>query len=218
LFTLTPVGKHGLDKAAIWWDTYQLTLWCEYGDRPHPWRPAHYQFSKPRDWLITVAPYALGVLQILRVVVNVATPIGTLANVDLASIKDNLDAMDKLLDQLPTQLPDVPAAPGQAAQPIQADGPELRALRALLTELDPNRTFKGMHVCRDPVRRYPVGLPGLLHGLRPRSRSETDSVGRVRLGRSGSVKVSGPGLRIYWRPYQRTQTAAVGRGVHINRL
>jgi internalin A len=149
-FTLTPVSKHGLDKAAVWRDTYQLTLWCEHGDRPHPWRPAHYEFSKPRDWLITVAPYALGVLQILRVVVNVAAPIGTLADVDLASIKDDLDAMDKLLDQLPTQLPDAPAAPGQAAQPIQADGPELRALRALLTELDPNRTFNGMHVVATP--------------------------------------------------------------------
>jgi hypothetical protein len=153
LFTLTPVRKHGLDKAAVWRDTYQLTLWCEHADRPHPWQPAHYQFNKPREWLITVAPYALGVLQILRLAVNVAAPIGTLAGVDLASIKDDLDAMDKLLDQLPTQLhdaPAAPAAPGQAAQPIRADGPELRALRGLLTELDPNRTFNGMHVVEIP--------------------------------------------------------------------
>jgi len=150
LFTLTPVRKHGLDKAAVWRDTYQLTLWCEHGDRPHPWGPAHYTFSKPREWLITVAPYALGVLQILRLAVNVAAPIAILGNVDLASIKDDLDAMDKLLDQLPAQLPDAPAAPGQPVRLIQPDGPELRALRALLTELDPNRTFNGMHVVPTP--------------------------------------------------------------------
>jgi hypothetical protein len=38
LFTLTPVTKRGLDKAAVWQDTYRLALWCEYDDQPHPWR------------------------------------------------------------------------------------------------------------------------------------------------------------------------------------
>ena len=171
LFTLTPVRKHGLDKAAVWRDTYQLTLWCEHADRPHPWQPAHYQFNKPREWLITVAPYALGVLQILRLAVNVVAPITTLAGVDLASIKDDLDAMDKLLDQLPTQLPDAPAAPGQVALPIQADGPELRALRALLTELDPNRTFNGMHVVPTPSGDIRWVCQDHYTAYNPRSRS-----------------------------------------------
>jgi internalin A len=151
LFTLTPVSRRGLDKAAVWQDTYRLTLWCEYDDQPHPWQPAEYKFHRPRDWLVTVAPYALVVLKILRLAVNVAAPIATgpiatLADVDLESVRDDLDAMDKLLDQLPPHRPDTLAASGQAAQSIQAEGPELRALRALLTELDPNRTFNGMHV------------------------------------------------------------------------
>jgi hypothetical protein len=34
------VGKHGLDKAAAWQDRYQLTLWCEHADQPHPWPPS----------------------------------------------------------------------------------------------------------------------------------------------------------------------------------
>jgi hypothetical protein len=34
LCTLTPVGKHGLDKAAALKDRYQLTLWCGHGDQP----------------------------------------------------------------------------------------------------------------------------------------------------------------------------------------
>lgn len=148
LFTLTPVSKRGLDKAAVWQDTYQLTLWCEHDDQPHLWPPARYQFSRPKDWMVTVAPYALGVLYILRLAVKVTVPITALA--DLASIKDDLDAMGKLLDQFPKQLPGITAAPGQAAQSIRADGPELRALRALLTELDPKRKFNGMH---------PVAIP-----------------------------------------------------------
>jgi hypothetical protein len=150
-FTLTPVSKRGLGKAAFWQDTYQLTLWCEHDDKPHRWLPAQYPFHKPRDWWITVAPYALVVLKTLRLVVNVAAPIATLpiaalADVDLESVKDDLDAMDRLLGQLPSDIPDALAASSQSAQFIQADGPELRALRALLTELDPNRNFNGMHV------------------------------------------------------------------------
>jgi hypothetical protein len=176
LFTLTPVAKHGLekalDKAAVWQDTYQLTLWCEHADQPHPWPPARYQFTKPRDWLVTIAPYALSVLNILRLAANVGMPIATLANVNLQRVKDDLEAMGKLLEQLPTQPPHHPAAAGQAVQPVQADGPELRTLRALLTELDPKRTFKGMHavatpsedtrwVCQDHYPAYNPGLPPL---------------------------------------------------------
>jgi len=169
LFTLTPVSKRGLDKAAVWQDAYQITLWCEHADQPHPWQPAQYQFNKPKDWLITVAPYALGVLKVLRLAVKVTVPIATLADADLGSIKDDLDAMGKLLDQLPKKLFDSHAAPDQT-QVTQADGPDLRALRALLTELDPNRTFNGMHVvaippadirwvCQDHYAAYPPPLP-----------------------------------------------------------
>jgi hypothetical protein len=150
LFTLTPVSKRGLDKAAVWQDTYRLTLWCEHDDQPHPWKPAQYQFNRTRDWLITIAPYALGVLNILRLAVSISVPVGTLANSDLGSIKDDLEAMNQLLDQVPKQISDASTVPGQTAQSIQADGPELRALRALLTELDPDRTFKGMHVAAAP--------------------------------------------------------------------
>jgi hypothetical protein len=147
-------------------------LWCEHADQPHPWPPARYQFTKPRDWLVTIAPYALSVLNILRLAANVGMPIATLANVNLQRVKDDLEAMGKLLEQLPTQPPHHPAAAGQAVQPVQADGPELRTLRALLTELDPKRTFKGMHavatpsedtrwVCQDHYPAYNPGLPPL---------------------------------------------------------
>ena len=39
LFILPRVGKHGLDKAAVWQDRYQLRLWCGHADQPHPGRP-----------------------------------------------------------------------------------------------------------------------------------------------------------------------------------
>jgi hypothetical protein len=150
LFTLTPVRKRGLDKAVVWQDAYHLALWCEHADKPHPWQPARYQFNRPRDWLITVAPYALGVLKILRLTVNVAAPIGILADVDLDSIKDDLDAMHRMLDQFPTQLPDAPTAPDQAVQPIQADGPELRALRPYSPSLTPTGSSTGCMLSRHP--------------------------------------------------------------------
>ena len=134
-------------------DTYRLTLWCEYDDQPHPWQPAEYKFHRPRDWLVTVAPYALVVLKILRLAVNVAAPIATgpiatLADVDLESVRDDLDAMDKLLDQLPPHRPDTLAASGQAAQSIQAEGPELRALRANSPSLIPTGRSTGCTLLR----------------------------------------------------------------------
>jgi internalin A len=170
LFTLTPVTKHGLDKAAVWQDGYQLTLWCEHADQPHPWPPARYQFSRPSDWLVTVAPYAIGVLQVLRVAAKVGMPIATLADVNLKGVKDDLETMGTLLQQLPTPSPAHRSAdPGQPVGAVEADGPELRALRALLFELDPKRTFNGMHVVADKpggdVRwvcqdHYPAYNPG----------------------------------------------------------
>jgi hypothetical protein len=90
------------------------------------------------------------VLNVLRIVVSVSGPVMTLANVNIGSIKDDLEAMGKLLDQIPEQISDAATSPGQAVQSTQADGPELRALRALLTELDPHRNFNGMHVVAMP--------------------------------------------------------------------
>jgi hypothetical protein len=119
-------------------------------DQPRPWPPARYQFSRPRDWLVTVAPYAIGVLQVLRVAAKVGMPIMTLADVNLKGVKDDLEAMGTLLQQLPTPPPAHRSAdPGQPVGAVKADGPELRALRVLLFELDPKVTFNGMHVVAD---------------------------------------------------------------------
>ena len=48
LFTLTPVSKRGLDKAAVWQDTYQLTLWCEHDDSRTSGRPRGISSVGPR--------------------------------------------------------------------------------------------------------------------------------------------------------------------------
>ena len=173
LFTLTPVTKEGLSKAAVWQDRYQLTVWCEHDDKPHPWPSACYQFTRPKDWLVTIAPYAIGVLRLLQLAAKVTRPVTLLADVDLKGINDDLEAMSSLLQQLPLPpQPRGPADPGQAVHPVQADGSELRALRALLTELDPRRTFNGMYVvatsswdvrwvCQDHYPAYNPGPPSI---------------------------------------------------------
>jgi hypothetical protein len=48
---------------------------------------------------------------------------------------------------------------------VRSEGPELRALRALLTELDPNRTFNGMYVVAIPSGDRPRQL-ACLHRFR----------------------------------------------------
>jgi internalin A len=152
LFTLTPLDKHGTERLAIGRDVYELTLWCEYLDQPHPWPNARYEVGRTADWLRTFGPHALRVLDVLRLALQLTVPGMILAGgADYKAVVERLDAMGKLLSVLPTRLPDQPADPGQASQAESAEGAGLRALRALLDSVDPDRHYGGLEVAHTPA-------------------------------------------------------------------
>jgi internalin A len=149
LYTLTPVAADGVHKAAVWQQRFFLQLWCEYDQQPHP-SDASYEFARDKDWWVRIGPHAQMVTRILRHILNVAAPVLTLGLPvgDLKESKDKLEAMDQLLDQLPAELPAELADPDYTDDPAVAEGAGLRALRALLGDLDPNRIFGGLLVAR----------------------------------------------------------------------
>jgi internalin A len=169
LYTLTPIEPHGLHKAAFWQQPFQLTLWCEHDQQPHRWPAARYTFTRDKDWWATLGPHALLVLRILRDVLRVATPALTLPLPvdDLKETKADLDAMGKLLDQLPARLSAQFPAPDLTDEPAMASRAALRALRVLLADLDRNRTFGDLNVVTTATHdvlwvcpvHYPIYVP-----------------------------------------------------------
>jgi hypothetical protein len=108
-------------------------------------------------------------MRILRHVLRVATPALTLplSVDDLREGKADLDAMGTLLDQLPAQLSDELSDPNYAEEPAVASGAGLRALRALLVDLDGHRAFGGLRVVPTATNdllwvcpvHYPIYIP-----------------------------------------------------------
>ena len=129
LYTLTPLNPRGVHKAAFWQQPFQLALWCEHDQQPHPWLAARYTFTRDKEWWVRLGPHALLVVRILRQVLHVASPALALPLPigDLKETKADLDAMGTLLDQLSNQLSNQLADPVIADEPAEASGAGLRA-------------------------------------------------------------------------------------------
>jgi hypothetical protein len=160
LFTLVPAQLHsperGLQRAiAALQERFRLTLWCEDPDQPHPWLPAQYEFSRPREWLQTVAPYALTISRLL----SASLPIVG-ATLDLAlpqayeDVRKQLELMKTLVAPLSDEeggaLPHLP----KYLRPSVAEGGALRTLRALIVELDPQQHFGDLRRVMAPSGDY----------------------------------------------------------------
>jgi CheY-like chemotaxis protein len=137
LFTLqeVPGGRAGTALRT----GYRLTLWCELPGGEHSWEPATYTFHETREWLRRIAPYALRVSNLLRMVVPVAAAVPgvILPDDDLKRIQHQLDLLKAVAAQLPAGLPADGGASGVRAE----EGAGLRALRGLLMDLDEARAF-----------------------------------------------------------------------------
>ena len=110
-----------------------------------------------------VAPYALRVSRLLRVVVPVAAALpGALANDDLKRVEQQLELLKAVAEQLPEQL----TTDGDAERVRAEEGAGLRALRTLLLAQDDIRAFGDLRkvvtatgdilwVCPEHERRLP---------------------------------------------------------------
>lgn len=118
---------------------YRLTLWCEMPGAEHAWEPATYTVDETREWLRRIAPYALRVAAVLRVVVPVAASVPgvVLSEPDLKRVQHQLDLVKAVAAQLPDDLPAATGVDGLRAE----EGAGLRTLRALLLAHDEHRRF-----------------------------------------------------------------------------
>jgi hypothetical protein len=57
LFTLTPQLQTAAQRLDLGRRHYRLTLWCELPGYWHPWQPASYSVSQPREWALRIRPY-----------------------------------------------------------------------------------------------------------------------------------------------------------------
>jgi hypothetical protein len=149
LFTLVTRGQRGLRQVVS--QGYQLHLWCEAEGHPHPVSrdgPGVYEFSRPRQWVRKVAPYANFVLGVLKTALPMVAPV-----VDAAAGKDTVKDWDyahhlELADATVKALPDeiapeahLESRPGILSEPERAG---LLTLHALLRDLDPNQEKLGL--------------------------------------------------------------------------
>jgi internalin A len=175
LFTLLPFRLSRGQRVQVWQTRYRLTLWCEHPGHEHPWKQASYEFTRPTGWFRTIAPYALVISRLLRLAVPLgsATLGAVLPASKLADLEGELDLMKTVAEK---------ALPDRAREELpyigeqgwrSAEGSGLRALRALLVELDPAMRFGDLRRVLTPsgdylwvcpqlhYREYDPGLPTL---------------------------------------------------------
>lgn len=156
---------------------YRLMLWCEHPDHWHPWTQASYELDPPKDWFTAIAPYASLVIRILQLAVpltgSIAVASQPAAQIEVASA--HLETMKAIVEDLPQPRPWDYDEIGQrqaTGKLTAAEGAALRALRALVFQLDPARDFGGLRrvqapsgdllwVCPDHYPEYDPGLPEL---------------------------------------------------------
>jgi len=175
LFTLVPQRPKRFAKLRAWQAQYRLTLWCEHPGQEHPCPSAQYDFSCTRERFREIAPYVLAVSQVLRAAIPLSSAaLGVLLREpQLKHLNRQLDLMKAVAEQVLPRGGKELSLPSGAGWGVAADGAALRALRALLVQLDPSMVFGDLRrvmtpaadyvwVCKDiHYREYDPGLPRL---------------------------------------------------------
>jgi internalin A len=161
-------------RARVHQDHYRLTLWCEHPGYEHPWDPAAYNLDPPKEWFAQIAPYAVLVFRILQLVVPLtgAVTIAAMPSAQQSGAQTRLEVMKAIVGDLPARQESTAgdALPEATGRLTAAEGPGLRAIRAIIFENDRLRTFGGLRrvqapagdllwVCENHYSDYDPGLP-----------------------------------------------------------
>ena len=161
------------EKSRLTGNTFELRLYCE---EPGAWHPlpdpsGRYQVNESADWLRKIAPHLKQLLAVLKHAAPLAGPVlGMAVSTMSERLKAEVDAMAELVAQIPE--------PARTLEPTRQErysepGPavratteaDFRALEALLTKLDPDRTWGGLsrkttpegltlYLCREHYEAY----------------------------------------------------------------
>ena len=178
LISLLPYDMRTFDPRRIGQERYQLNLWCEMPGEQHPTckigsgGPGEYTFMRPKAWLVKAAPYVSFAGKIIKGLIPLAQAAGAVAAGGdmLGRIDLMTGAVDSLLEgdlEIGVESPELKDALGSSQE-----GAALRALHALLEELDPQKSWGGLRgaatptgdylwLCGDHYKVYEPGLPKL---------------------------------------------------------
>jgi internalin A len=173
LFTLAHDAHARGERLRFVQRRYRLTLWCEHPGHWHPWVPASYELSLPKEWFKKVAPYVWLIFRILQIMVPLAGSIAvsSLPREQIESAAAHLDMMKTVVDDVQLYLDQDRVDATQPSDKLTvAEGEALRALRVVIFEHDQLRAFGGLRraqapsgefvwICDEHYREYDPGLP-----------------------------------------------------------
>lgn len=156
LFTLVPRDASGWKRMKIGKRFFNLTLWCEHPGEEHPWGAATYEFERPKEWLVQIAPYALAVSRLLRLAVPIgAAALGAFMDKDeFEDMEKKLELMKALVEKLPEEGLGSEGRPAAYGRRDRATGAEARTLRMLLHEVDPPQALGNLRRVLAPSGEY----------------------------------------------------------------
>ncbi|MDQ6615480.1 MAG: ADP-ribosylation factor-like protein [Actinomycetota bacterium] len=172
LFSLVPEDVSKCVPSRLWRTSYRLQLWCEEPGSCHPVGKG-YVFTKPREWFIRAAPLVRTTLRLLRFVPVVSTAASDLLSAEAWSdVNTELQTMASLSEALWDLEGDRVGEPSLAVERLTSGGFELRVIKELLAELDPDQILEGLSkvvaeggdvlwICPTHYRLHDPGLPVL---------------------------------------------------------
>jgi hypothetical protein len=169
VFTLRPAEAEGKGWGKNWFrKKLYLQLYCQepgfwhptaVSDEPSP-ENGLYEIDEPAEWIRAVSPYVSKLCGFLKYTMPLVGPGLGMASDDLEkAISHDL----KMMGELVKKLPDVEQSENihgkewkykDREQIHLAEGAELRALRSLLDEKDPQRIWGGLQKKRTPEGHY----------------------------------------------------------------
>jgi len=181
LFSLLPENLAKWNPKNWMKEAYRLTLWCEHPDEPHPCCPigsggqGEYVIKQANEHLKAIAPYAAVVARLLTTAASLAAPGAgmMLQPAIVGAIRPHLDMMNSVAKAMLTGNIDAPTRivtyVGTNIGP-KKDIINLRALEALLSQLDPAKNWGGLRpaptesneilwLCPEHYREYVPDLP-----------------------------------------------------------
>lgn len=173
LLSITPYAADVVKRPKYRDLRFLMTMWCEHPGYWHPWSQAHYQFGVSEELFTQVKPYIRLILSALQLAIPFAGPVAV-SLISAKRLTGQLQMMGDLVG-FPAETEHVAARFGRdksIAQLTMAESVGLRAIRTLLFEQDPQRTFGGLRcaqtasgdflwICTEHYPEYDPGLPTL---------------------------------------------------------
>jgi hypothetical protein len=180
LFSMWPKATE--DKS--WWErldprklgtrTYEVWLWCEHCEQPHPVK--RYEVSIPAEWMVKIAPYTKMIATAIKVGLPVLgaglgiylDQIGA-SKEDKKDIKERIEQMSKLAEKCLSGELDTDHKRKELTDGFSApEGAALREFHTLLRDIDKPNHWGDLRPTPTNGGRLPLAVPRAPQGVQSR--------------------------------------------------